>query len=772
LRWTTTTRSTIVILMTTLSLCLPARVLASAGQFEVMVTPSAWCSPAPNGAFGVTGNDGPYLVFKCEPPQQFVVVANPLGAACCGEYVAAQVDAPAGITITDAAATGNVELNSGSGWSGSSFFSGGGTLYPPGSTETITDPPFSSSYWGFTVSCLAGSSCTGGADIVLRSVTLTAAESSGPTITPEGPENLWNQNAPGEWIWNPSGDPWPLTLSASDPSGACSLTALVGNNEVPGPSALPNTSRWQQCPDPTWTAADGASVDTRDYVPAAGSLPLELTATNAARLSTAESESVQVDNDPVGLTLSTPNDANPSVWVNHPVTVDATATAGPSGVGGMDCSVDNDGAESSPAVTGLTVNGDGVHTVSCSAWNNAVDPQGQPNETTTSIPVHIDESPPTLRFQPQKPADPTGMVVDAADSESGVASGSIEMAPAGTNDWVSLPTSLNGAHIATHFDDADRTGPYVFRATSCDNVGNCASATTQLTLPLRTASDSEVSLTSIVNPVRRRVVYERVLVGWHWLTIRRHGATVRIKVGGHFKTIKVVEVVGSCTTGHVMTRAGRPRAQPSCKPPNPRRTSSLQVPYGHSVAIHGLYTTTQGVPLAGQPVHILAAPDNHTNQFKRLTTVTTAADGSWTATLPPGPSRIIRAVTDGTATVLPSSGQVTTIVPADIRLLRVWPRQVAWGGTVHLVGQLLGGYLPPGGALVRLRIGYGSTYNTYGVEEHVMGDGRFSTVASFGPGDPSVQRTYWFQIASLPMGNYPYAPAASQRVTVRVGGQP
>jgi hypothetical protein len=115
---------------------------------------------------------------------------------------------------------------------------------------------------------------------------------------------------------------------------------------------------------------------------------------------------------------------------------------------------------------------------------------------------------------------------------------------------------------------------------------------------------------------------------------------------------------------------------------------------------------------------------------------------------------------------------VTTIVPAMIKLLRVWPRHVPWGGTVHLVGQLLGGYLPPGGALVRLRIGYKSTYNTYGVEEHVGGNGRFSTVASFGPGDPSVFRTYWFQIASLPMGNYPYAPAASQRVPVIVGGHP
>jgi len=89
---------------------------------------------------------------------------------------------------------------------------------------------------------------------------------------------------------------------------------------------------------------------------------------------------------------------------------------------------------------------------------------------------------------------------------------------------------------------------------------------------------------------------------------------------------------------------------------------------------------------------------------------------------------------------------------------------------VHLTGRLLGGYLPPGGALVRLRIGYGSSFETYGVQEHVTGDGRFTTVATFGPGDPSIYRTYWFQIASLPMGDYPYAPAASQRVPVIVGG--
>ena len=56
--------------------------------------------------------------------------------------------------------------------------------------------------------------------------------------------------------------------------------------------------------------------------------------------------------------------------------------------------------------------------------------------------------------------------------------------------------------------------------------------------------------------------------------------------------------------------------------------------------------------------------------------------------------------------------------------------------------------------------------------EHVGGNGRFTTSYTFGAGIPSIYRTFWFQIASLPMGDYPYAPAASGRVQVIVGGEP
>ncbi|MGO9926171.1 MAG: hypothetical protein ACLPLP_08540 [Mycobacterium sp.] len=131
-------------------------------------------------------------------------------------------------------------------------------------------------------------------------------------------------------------------------------------------------------------------------------------------------------------------------------------TSAPPGL--SDTSVDQASATAYPA-SGITVNGNGVHMVTCTAWNGAVDPQGQPNTGTSSMTVHIDEAPPSLSFEPHTPSDPTQLVVDTSDSESGVAGGSIEMAPSGSGAWTSLPTSFDGAHLSADVDDAGLRGP-------------------------------------------------------------------------------------------------------------------------------------------------------------------------------------------------------------------------------------------------------------------------------------------------------------------------
>ena len=334
------------------------------------------------------------------------------------------------------------------------------------------------------------------------------------------------------------------------------MSAYVGGITREGPSFVPDTSDWQQCPNGAWEVQQGASVDTRDFVGSSGSLPLTLNAENAAGVqSNYGPEQLNVDNDPVGVSFSTPSDPNPGAWVGHAVTVDASASAGPSGVGGMTCSPDRGAASSYPAA-GVAINGDGVHTLSCTAWNRAVDPQGQPNTATNSMAVHIDEAPPSISFEPQSPSDPTGLVVDTSDSESGVAGGSLQIAPVGTSAWSSVPTSFDGSHLLGHFDDASLRGPYAIRATSCDNVGNCASTTEMLTMPLRLAAAADVGFARIGSPAK--VVRKRVLIDFRYKRERRHGRVVKVRKGGHYQRIRLV-IHANNRCGHKLVKTGQQR---------------------------------------------------------------------------------------------------------------------------------------------------------------------------------------------------------------------
>jgi hypothetical protein len=95
-------------------------------------------------------------------------------------------------------------------------------------------------------------------------------------------------------------------VAAADSSGVCSLSLQVGTSAPIADPSLPppNSSSWQECQPASWTAA----IDTGEYVSGAGQLPVTLQATNAAGLPNAPmSETLNVDNTPVSVSLSTPN---------------------------------------------------------------------------------------------------------------------------------------------------------------------------------------------------------------------------------------------------------------------------------------------------------------------------------------------------------------------------------------------------------------------------------------------------------------------------------
>jgi hypothetical protein len=239
-------------------------------------------------------------------------------------------------------------------------------------------------------------------------------------------------------------------------------------------------------------------------------------------------------------------------------------------------------------------------------------------------------------------------------------------------------------------------------------------------------------------------------MGWRremvWTVARRNGKIVRI---AQVKETRVVLLP------HVVRRTSR------------------HVRFGRGTTVSGWLGFPSGLAIAGQPVRIFTAPDNGQHAFTQAAAATTRPDGSWQVRLPPGPSRLVVAGYDGSSTTEPAgSSAVRLTVPARIRIVRVWPRHVRWGGTVHIAGYLAGGYLPPppAGELVRLRIGIGSRYTTYGVKIDVTGSGHFTTRYRFGAGAPSIRRDYWFQLQALPQDDYPYTPADSGRAGVQVGG--
>ncbi len=611
------------------------------------------------------------------------------------------VTAPSGITVYGihvlGANSGGVGVSNyygAHGWWGEFYWNGGPG--PAGRSGPLSDAGFNaggccsqtnlqSRKIGWFIACNQSSCPTGSAGVALTvgELDLTAEEDQAPSVIATGANNLWYQSG---WVRGS----WPISFTASDPSGVCGAAAVFGSLPAiltPTPDTSPNRHAWQQCPQQNVPAAVDTSASDGNLGRGEGAMQLRLTATNTADVAANPTKTVYVDNSTPAISLSGPVDAPSTAGTQH---VTATAGGSPSGIADIVCNVDGGPAQSFPGASAqVPVSGVGQHSVSCIAQDNAVDSLGVRGRSTAAT-------------------------------------------------WslkIGQPTVVG------------------------------------------IAFDKLVGLRC--HPARVRVE-----VPGRWITVRRHGRRIKIKTRAHSRVERVIRChprtvrrrtvvfVRRRRHGHLV-KVKRIKIVSVVVPPRVIARTSRVVAFGRGTTVNGYLGTSAGIAIGGHKVRVLTTPDNGGGQFIQAAVVTTAANGTWVATLRPGPSRIVEAVYDGDRTTEgASSGQVRVIVPAEVKLLSVSPQHVAWGRTVQITGRLLGGYLPPGGALVRLRIGLGGTYQTYGVQEHVMGSGRFTTAYTFGAGYAGIHKSYWFQIATLPMGNYPYAPAASGRRYVVVGGHP
>jgi hypothetical protein len=269
----------------------------------------------------------------------------------------------------------------------------------------------------------------------------------------------------------------------------------------------------------------------------------------------------------------------------------------------------------------------------------------------------------------------------------------------------------------------------------------------------------------------------RVTIRGHWITVKRHGKRVRVKTRSHTKIERVerchprtvrrksVVIVRVRRHGHVV-RVKRVKYFRVVVPPHVVAKTARRVGFGRTTTVNGWLGTATGTALGGQVVDVLAAPANGSNAFAQVAAVTTAADGTWTASLPAGPSRLVEAVYNGAPTTeSSSSGQVRVVVPAVVRIA-IHPGIVPWGSEIRVTGQVLGGYVPTNSNLLRLNVGIGRIGHIEGLPD-IRPNGRFLIVWKFVAGRGVIHP--WFSVGTLAEAAFPYAPGTSKHMVVTLG---
>ena len=245
------------------------------------------------------------------------------------------------------------------------FYSDGDCLSPEASAPIDPciqrgSPPGSIASSSFTIDLTCTqASCSDRGQLVEPSPSLVVAETQQPTLSAA------NGSVGSDLGWVRGS--WPLSLSGDAPSGLCSISAQINGLGVGATSSPQNGAAWKQCSSTTLAA----SIDTTKFPN--GPDAFSANATSAADNTAPLTHALDIDNSTPNVSLSGPADVPAG---SGPAQLTATATAGPSGVGEIDCSVDGT-SESFPesgqpsATATLTFSGLGAHSASCEAANTA-----------------------------------------------------------------------------------------------------------------------------------------------------------------------------------------------------------------------------------------------------------------------------------------------------------------------------------------------------------------------------------------------------------------
>lgn len=346
---------------------------------------------------------------------------------------------------------------------------------------------------------------------------------------------------------------------------------------------------------------------------------------------------------------------------------------------------------------------------------------------------NIDDTPPTGVFEPQQPSNPALIQALLADGGSGVATAQIQINEGGT--WQNLTTTYNpstGIASASIPDNgAIPDGTYPLQVIATDNAGNSTATagsniTTNssgqpetITLPLRIVTQLSAVLaagSTQVNAVASTPMFRRGSMDLFMSADAKKKGPAKKKVKAAPKGCTYKRVVTRKANKKKHVKAASKLVKVCAKTPTVGKatTGALTLAYGEKSTVTGELQTQQNVPIPNAEVVIEqtvaatptatvaknAAVDATTAQATVVGKTTTNAKGQFTYTIPAGPSRTLTFLYQGTPVLRTSSASQNEEVDGQSTIKM--PSSVVHGKKVTISGQLSGGNLPPGGALVQL----------------------------------------------------------------------
>ena len=418
--------------------------------------------------------------------------------------------------------------------------------------------------------------------------------------------------------------------------------------------------------------------------------------------------------------------ANPDQGLASPIGGASWRVVGP---GGFDTGAHFASGRNLTALRDLRLPASGTYTAQL--WLRDEAGNEDPN-SAISVPLRLDDLPPTVVFAaPEGEGIPETVSADVSDAHSGPATGEVHMRRLGADRWVELPSRLRAGespgsdHLVATMPEQLDPGTYVFRADVSDAAGNTASTTLR-------ADGKEMAVRKAEPPPAER----NAPLGQRAPSAEK--AKTRV-----FARLRWRQLRGPQVT----------------------------VPFRAAATLTGRLVNADGAGLAGRSLRIVSRPSRGALSRRQVEVVGTGSHGGFHLALPAGPSRRITVSFAGEAGLAPSRRPALALRVRAAASLHVSPRALHTGESVRLWGRVRarGAPVPRRGKLVAIQY-YETGTQRWRPVLVVRSDhgGRFLARYRFRyvTGTASIR----LRAVALAEDRWPYAPGASQPVTVRVSG--